>query len=75
MLCSVQNVRNRRQTQNTSEEDAHDQKSAEEEVRSESFILRGVVTVTFGVLSLFVATKCYSCSETESVIINYSSAW
>jgi hypothetical protein len=45
------------------------------EVRSEVFILCGVVTVTFRVLSLFTVTKCYGCSKTESVIINCSSDW
>jgi hypothetical protein len=34
-----------------------------EEVRSEVFILCGVVTVTFRVLSLSVVTKCYSYSK------------
>jgi hypothetical protein len=34
--------------------------------------LCGVVTITFRVLSLFVVTKCYSCSEIENVIINCS---
>jgi hypothetical protein len=38
------------------------QKDAEE-VRSEVFILRGVVTVAFRVLSLFVVTKCYSYNK------------
>jgi hypothetical protein len=33
------------------------------EFRSEVFILCGVVTVTFRVLSLFVVTKCYSYSK------------
>jgi hypothetical protein len=36
------------------------QKKKSEEVRSEVFILCGVVTVTLRVLSLFVVTKCYS---------------
>jgi hypothetical protein len=44
------------------------------EVISEVFILCGVVTVTFRVLSLSVVTKCYSYSKIESVIINCSSA-
>jgi hypothetical protein len=33
------------------------------EVRSEVFILCGVVTVTIRVLSWFIVTKCYSCSK------------
>jgi hypothetical protein len=33
-------------------------------VRSEAFSLCGVVRITFNVLSLFVVTKCYSCSKT-----------
>jgi hypothetical protein len=37
--------------------------------------LCGVLTVNFRVLSLFVVTKCYSYSKTESVIINYNSPW
>jgi hypothetical protein len=40
---------------------------------SDVFSLRGVVTVTFRVSSLFVVTNCYS--KIESVIINCSSAW
>jgi hypothetical protein len=43
-------------------------KQMSEEVRSEVFVLCGVVTVTFRVLSLFVVTKCCSYS-------NCSSAW
>jgi hypothetical protein len=39
------------------------EKNASEEVRSEVFILCGVVTVTFRELSLFVVTKCYSHSK------------
>jgi hypothetical protein len=42
--------------------------------QTEVFSLCGVVTVTFGVLSLFVVTKCYGYSTFESVIINCSSA-
>jgi hypothetical protein len=38
-------------------------KQKSEEVRSEVFILCGVVTVTFRVLSWFVDTKCYSYSK------------
>jgi hypothetical protein len=34
---------------------------------AEDFILCGVVTATFRVLSLFVVTKCYSYSNSESV--------
>jgi nitrate reductase NapE component len=45
-----------------SEEVRRSQKKSEE-VRSEVFILCGVVTVTFRVLSLFVVTKCYSYSK------------
>jgi hypothetical protein len=54
------------QGENTTEDR---QKSEEEEVRSEAFILCGVVTVTFRVLSLFVATKCYSYSKIELQLI------
>jgi hypothetical protein len=36
------------------------QKTSEEEVRSQVFILYGVVMVTIRVLLLFVVTKCYS---------------
>jgi hypothetical protein len=50
-------------------------KQNSEEFRSEAFILCGVVTVTFRVLSLFVVMNYYSYSKTESVIINCSSAW
>jgi hypothetical protein len=39
------------------------------EVRSEAFILCGVVTVTFRVLSLFAVTKCYSYSKTVLQLI------
>jgi hypothetical protein len=45
------------------------------EVRSETFILCGTVTVNFRVLALFVVTACSSYSKIESVIINCSSAW
>jgi hypothetical protein len=45
------------------------------EVRSEVFILCGVVTLTIRVLSLVGVTQCYSKSNIESVTINYSSAW
>jgi hypothetical protein len=45
------------------------------EVRSEAFILCGVVTVTFRVSALFVVTKCYSYSKMENVIISCSSVW
>jgi hypothetical protein len=48
---------------------------SEEDVRSKVFSLCGVVTVTFRVSSLFVVTKWYSYSKTESVTINCSSAW
>jgi hypothetical protein len=41
----------------------------EEEVRSEVYILCGVVTVTFRVLSLFVVMKCYSHSKTVLQLI------
>jgi hypothetical protein len=40
-----------------------------------NFILCGVVTATFSVLSVFVVTTCYSYSKIESVIINCSSDW
>jgi hypothetical protein len=52
-------LRKRIDEQNMTE---HRQKS--EEVRSEFFVLYGVVTVTFRVLSLFVVTRCYSYSKT-----------
>jgi hypothetical protein len=42
-----------------------DKQQSEEEARSEVFILCGVVTGTFKVLSLFVVTKCYSCVTTN----------
>jgi hypothetical protein len=42
------------------------------EVRSE---VCGVVTETFGVLSLFGVMQCYSYSKIKSVIINCNSAW
>jgi protein-arginine kinase activator protein McsA len=45
------------------------------EVRSEVCNLCSVVTETFGVLSLFGVTQCYSYSEIKSVIINCNSAW
>jgi nitrate reductase NapE component len=38
-------------------------KQKSEEVRSKVFILCGVVTVTFRLLSLFVVAKCYSYSK------------
>jgi hypothetical protein len=44
------------------------------EVRNEIFILCGVVTVIFRVLSLLAVTKCYSYSKIESVTISCSSA-
>jgi hypothetical protein len=52
-------------------------KMSEEEIRSQqwSLILCGVVTVNFRVLSLFVVATCCSYSKTESVVINFSSAW
>jgi hypothetical protein len=43
-----------------------------EEVRSEIFIVHGVVTVTFRVLSLFVVTKCYSYSKIVKVKVKLS---
>jgi hypothetical protein len=45
------------------------------EVRSEVCNLCSVVTETFGVLSLFRVTQCYSYSKIKSVIINCNSAW
>jgi hypothetical protein len=51
------------------------EKRQKSDVRIEVFILCGVVTVTFRVLSLFVVMTCYNYSRIESVIINCSSAW
>jgi hypothetical protein len=45
------------------------------EVRSEVCNLCSVVTETFGVLSLFGVTQCYSYSKIKSVIINCNSDW
>jgi hypothetical protein len=42
---------------------AYDKHNKSEEVSTEVFILCGVVTVTFRVLSLFVVTKCCSYSK------------
>jgi hypothetical protein len=39
------------------------------------FIVCGLVTVTFGVSSLFVVIKCYSYNKIEGVTINCSSVW
>jgi hypothetical protein len=41
-----------------------DKQKSEEEIRSEVFILCGIATATFRVLSRFVVTKCYSYSKT-----------
>jgi hypothetical protein len=46
-----------------------------EEARSEVCNSCSVVTETFGVLSLFGVTHCYSYSKIKSVIINCNSAW
>jgi hypothetical protein len=45
------------------------------EVRSEVCNLCSVVTETFGVLSSFRVTQCYSYSKIKSVIINCNSSW
>jgi hypothetical protein len=45
------------------------------EVRSEVCNLYSVVTETFGVLSLFGVTQCYSYNKIKSVIINCNSTW
>jgi hypothetical protein len=44
-----------------------------QQAATEDFILCGVVTATFRVLSLFIVMKCYS--YIESVTTNCSSAW
>jgi hypothetical protein len=62
------------QTQRETVRKKYEEQNSTED-RSEVCNLCSVVTETFGVLSLFVVTQCYSYSKIKSVIINCNFTW